>query len=346
MAAPLSSTGLLFATAASISNVGFDIAAKHALSGRTFLQTTLFLRCSVATLFSLIVFGYWLHGSSRSSIVLFQPGLSVVLQGRVLPVLLLSTGLVTVSILLYYRSLQTAPLSITAPLFSFTPVFVLMTGFLVFHHLPSVRIIAGVLCILLGSLQVHWNPNKRSLLSVMSSFLRERGVLMMLGACLLLSITNLLDQWLVLRMDVLTYAWLYAVLCALFTLCLAPILRPRSVSAPPRKGWIALAAAVDTVALLLHFASLQYVDAVVTIAIKRSGLLLSVLAGSLFFREPYGRQRMAAGSVVLIGVFMIYFEMHSWTFAAALIAAIIVSILGLVMARSSSVRQPAPSSIS
>jgi drug/metabolite transporter (DMT)-like permease len=326
---PLSSIGLSFATAASICNVGFDVAAKRALTGRNFLRTTAWIRITVATLLSLLLLGLWLHPSTRSSLVLFRLGFFGTLHGRVFPVLILSTGLVTGSILLYYRSLQVAPISVVAPLFGFTPVFMLGTGYIVFHHLPSTRVIIGVLLILLGSLQAHWKSSMRSPFTAAILFLREKGVGTMLTACLVLSITNLLDKWLVTHMDALTYAWLYAVMCALFTMCLLFV--PQYAGSSPSGGGrlIVFASLLDTTVLLLHFASLQYIDAVVTVAIKRSGMVLSVIAGSFFFGERRARQRLAAAFVVLMGVLLMYFDLRGWLLALLIAVALSASVAAL-----------------
>jgi drug/metabolite transporter (DMT)-like permease len=330
---PLSSLGLFFATTASIANVGFDVAAKRALTGRNFLQTTAWIRISVAVLLSLLLAVFWLHASTRSSLVLFRLGLFGTLDGGILPVLLLSTGLVTVSILLYYRSLQVGSISVIAPLFGFTPVFMLGTGYLFFHHLPAVRVIAGVLLILLGSLQAHWKRTMRTPAAAVVTFLREKGVGTMLTACLLLSVTNLLDKWLVTHMDALSYAWLYAVMCALFTSCLLLIPGTAGFSPAGNRRRILLASLLDTTVLLLHFASLQYIDAVVTVAIKRSGMVLSVIAGSFFFGERNARQRLAAACVVLMGVLLMYFDLRGWRLILLVVVALGASVAAVINGR-------------
>ena len=332
-AGPLSSLGLFFATTASIANVGFDVAAKRALTGRSFLQTTAWIRITVAVLLSLLLTGLWLHASTRSSLALFRLGLFGILHGGILPVLLLSTGLVTVSILLYYRSLQVGSISVIAPLFGFTPVFMLGTGYLFFHHLPSVRVIAGVLLILLGSLQAHWKSTMRSPTTAVIAFLREKGVGSMLTACLLLSVTNLLDKWLVTHTDALSYAWLYAVMCALFTSCLPLISGTAGFLPAENRRGILVASLLDTSVLLLYFASLQYIDAVVTVAIKRSGMVLSVIAGSFFFGERNARQRLAAACVVLMGVLLMYFDLRGWPLISLIAVALGASIAVVFMGR-------------
>jgi len=335
-AGPLSSLGLFFATTASIANVGFDVAAKRALTGRNFLQTTAWIRITVAGLLSLLLTGFWLHATTRSSLALVRLGLFGTLHGEILPVLLLSTGLVTASILLYYRSLQVGSISVIAPLFGFTPVFMLGTGYLFFHHLPSVRVIAGVFLIPLGSLQAHWKSTTRSPATAIVTFLREKGVGTMLTACVLLSVTNLLDKWLVTHMDALSYAWLYAVMCALFTSCLLLIPGHGGFSPAGNRRRILLASLLDTTVLLLHFASLQYMDAVVTVAIKRSGMVLSVVAGSFFFGERNTQQRLAAASVVLMGVLLMYFDLSGWPLTLLIVVALGASIAAVITGRRAS----------
>ncbi len=101
-----------------------------------------------------------------------------------------------------------------------------------------------------------------------------------------------------------------------------------------------MAGLIDTVVLLLHFASLQYIDAVVTIAIKRSGMLLSVLAGALFFKEKHTGQRLGAAVVVLMGVFTMYFELSLPALVVVCVVATGSSILAIRAVRLAAV--PAP----
>jgi drug/metabolite transporter (DMT)-like permease len=60
---------------------------------------------------------------------------------------------------------------------------------------------------------------------------------------------------------------------------------------------------------LLQFTSHRYIDVVLTITIKRAGILLSVLAGWLIFREKHVEDRLAAAAAMLCGVVLIYLPM-------------------------------------
>ena len=338
---PISSTGLLLATAASVGNVGFDVTAKKALQGSDFLRSSLKIRSLVAVLLSLIMLGLWLYPPTRNSIAIFRVGIVGLLPGIVLPVLLLSMAMVTTMMLLYYRALQTAPLSVISPLYALTPIFLLLNGYLLFRHKPSLQVLGGVLCIVAGSLQAHWRPHLRSPLATARAFLNEKGVRLMLAACLLASVTNLLDQWLVRHMDVLSYAWLYVVICAICTAGLLLIVRPPRGATNPPTRLLLLASVIDTTVMLLHFGSLNYVDVVVTIAIKRSGMLLSVLAGAYLFKEQRGWQRFSAATVVLMGVLIMYFDLTSWKFLLVCALAVISSVVAIRSAKRADAREKA-----
>jgi drug/metabolite transporter (DMT)-like permease len=300
--------GLLLATAASISNAGFELSGKRALGGGQFFSTVFWIRAGVALTFTFVMAAAWLHDPSH--VWLFRVGwMGLVRQGLLSP-LLLSTFLVAVSNLLYYRALQIAPLSQTIPLFGFTPVFLLITGYLFFSNVPTSGVMLGVALIVLGTVMLHWNGGAAGALRALAA---SAGARLMLLSSLLLAVTNHLDQVLVMKMDALSYSWAYSMLCAVFALAFLLGSRGRGRQAMPvRPRWIALAAVVDAVMLLLQMASLKYIDVVVTIALKRSGMILSVLGGWLIFREKMGPQRLIAASVVLTGALMMYLDFPVW----------------------------------
>lgn len=303
----LATRGLLLATAASISNAGFELSGKRALASGQFLTNVFWIRASVALAFSSLMLVILLV--DHSSLWLFRVGFAGLALWGLLPSLLLSTFLVSVSNLLYYRALQVAPLSQTIPMFAFTPVFLVGTKYLFFRTLPSGGVVLGVGLVVLGTVLLHWNTSGGPIGAALHTFLHSAGSQLMLASCLLLAVTNHLDRFLVMQMDAISYSWSYSVLCALFAcgFALCGKRRGRALdAAQPR--WIALAAGVDATMLLLQMASLKYIDVVVAIAIKRSGMILSVFGGWLIYHERMGRQRLAAATVVLAGALMMYFD--------------------------------------
>ena len=72
--------------------------------------------------------------------------------------------------------------------------------------------------------------------------------------------------------------------------------------------WIVLAGLFDAVSLLFQLASYAYIPVVITVSIKRAGIVLSVLAGWLFFREREITDQVIAASVMFCGVLILYLK--------------------------------------
>ena len=70
--------------------------------------------------------------------------------------------------------------------------------------------------------------------------------------------------------------------------------------------WILAAGAFDALTLLLQFTAYRYLDVSLVIAIKRSGIILTVLAGWFLFRESQIAERLFATAIMAGGMLLIY----------------------------------------
>ena len=129
----------------------------------------------------------------------------------------------------------------------------------------------------------------------------------MLMVSFIFSITNPLDKKLVTMSDVFTEAFSYGL-----GLCIVFFAWGRLQRADFRKAasnnvkWISLAGLSDAVSLLFQLASYTYIAVVITVSIKRAGIILSVFAGWLFFRERGITDKVIAASVMFCGVLILY----------------------------------------
>ena len=63
---------------------------------------------------------------------------------------------------------------------------------------------------------------------------------------------------------------------------------------------------LDAVALLLQYFTITYLAIVITISIKRAGIVLAILAGWLIFKEKNITDKLIAASVMVGGVLIFY----------------------------------------
>jgi len=305
--------GLTLATATSISNVFADVTRKKALSGHDLFRTTFWIRLAVSAVLTLVLAVRWWSGIAPA--IHPDPTATNFSIGAPPPVsylvyLVANTALVGLAVLLYYRAVQVSPLSLTIPFLTFTPVFLLLTGHVILGEIPPLLKCEGVVLVVIGSLLMHRQAFRAGALAPFQAVLRERGSRYMLAVSFILSLTNPLDKKLVMMSDAFFYAWAYAIMLLLFFSL--PLLVRRfapGAVAPLAVRWLIAAGLTDALTLLLQFQSHNYIDVVITISLKRAGIVLAVLAGWLIFREREIADRLIALAVMVAGAFMIYLSL-------------------------------------
>ncbi|HLK69343.1 MAG TPA: hypothetical protein VKU19_38195 [Bryobacteraceae bacterium] len=147
----------------------------------------------------------------------------------------------------------------------------------------------------------------------------------MVTVSFLFAITNPLDKKLVLMSDVFTESAAYG-----FGLVLAFFLLGKRQGADfgaaicNNVKRVSLAGLFDAISLLFQLAAYAYISVVITVTIKRAGIILSVLAGWLFFREREITDKVIAASVMFAGVLILYLPLsvaQSWGLLALTLAA-------------------------
>ncbi|MBZ5623686.1 MAG: EamA family transporter [Acidobacteriia bacterium] len=325
----LSPIGLMLASAMSVINVLTDVARKHALEKRELIPATFWMRVAVALVFVVVLLVQVLRGA----VVTIRDGgpllgiawLHLAPIPTFLVYLALDVGLITCVMWLYFRALQVSPLSLCVPFLSFTPVFLIPSAYVFLGELPPAVKLLGVLLIVVGSLAMHRRLFAVSWMAPVRAIIEEKGSRYMLTVSFLFAITNPLDKKLVLMSDVFTESVAYGLGLVLAFFLLGKAQRA-DFSAAIRRNvkWVALAGLFDAVSLLFQLASYAYISVVIAVSIKRAGIILSVLAGWLFFREREITDKAIAASVMFCGVLILYLPLtaaQSWALLALTLAA-------------------------
>lgn len=341
------SLGLFLAICTSVMNVFTDISRKKALPQNDLYITTFWIRLmAMLTMSGVFVVRLYRHGLPHLTNDTISP-LAIVTRhlqaGETFFLyLLLDTSLVAISALLYFRALQISDLSLSIPFLAFTPAMLVLTGAVFLHEHLSGKDLLGLFLVVTGSLMMNRPSFRLGLTGPVRAILRNKGSRYMLFVALILSITNPLDKKLVLMSDAVTQAFSYNVLLWLLLAIVAFRQRPagpwlQAVRSVP--FWLICAGLFDAFDLLLQFDSHLYAGVVITITLKRAGIILSVLAGWLIFREKHITDRLVASLVMMAGVVAIYFPL-SLTSALAITLVTIVLAAAVVISRGSRDREP------
>ena len=324
--------GLLFAAAMSVTNVMTDVWRKRALDKRELFPVTFWIRVAVAVVFGLVL----LVQVTRGVPVTIRDGGLLFGLVHLDPVptffiyMVLDVGLITIVMWLYFRALQISPLSMCVPFLAFTPVFLIPSTYIILGQKPQPIKLLGVVLIVVGSLAMHRQLFAVGWMAPVKAVIEYKGSRYMLIVAFIFSLTNPLDARLVLMSDVFTEAFIYGVgLCFSFYL-LSRMQKGNFAAASRGNGrHIVLAAVFDAVSLLFQLASYAYIPVVITVSIKRAGIVLSVLAGWLFFREREITDKVIAASVMFCGVLILYLPVTppvAWGIVAATLAGMTVAL--------------------
>ena len=320
----LSLIGLLFATATSVTNAVTDVARKKALEKRDLIATSFVIKF-FAMLTYAVGLGARLFSGGEARIkdsgpvfgfesLNFSPPVAFLIY------LSIDVALVSCATLLYYRAVQVSPLSLCMPFIAFTPVFLIPTGYLLLGELPSTVKLVGVALVVIGSLVMHRQLFAIGWAEPIKAILREPGSRYMLMVAFIFSLTNPLDARLVRMSDAFIQSFAYgSSICLLFgALAWGGRRAPRQAMREVPL-WIVLAGVLEAVANILQFSSHNYIAVVITISLKRAGIVLVVLLGWLVFREREITDKLIAATVMVAGALMFYLPMdldQSLTLAA------------------------------
>jgi drug/metabolite transporter (DMT)-like permease len=207
---------------------------------------------------------------------------------------------------LYVRAIQVSPLSLTIPFLAFTPVFLLLTGRLILGETPSLLGITGILLVVAGAYAINLDQVSKGVLVPLLSIWRNRGSALMLLVAFLWSLASTLDKIAVRSSSPVFYSAAFHAAFAVFYLPILFVSCRRSSVFGTVSPWSLLtlgalqAAFVIPQMIAVRIALVSYV-----IAVKRAGMVFSVLFGVLFFHERHPAARLVGSLLMVAGVFCI-----------------------------------------
>ncbi|NYT07523.1 MAG: EamA family transporter [Methanomicrobiales archaeon] len=252
--------------------------------------------------------------------VVFATGIPPLGPGLV-PAVAATVAINTVATILLYRALSTTDLSLCIPILAFTPVFLILTSFLILGEIPSLPGGIGIILVAAGAFLLTAKSGQGLSASLRAPFLTLRrvpGVRSMFFVAFLYSLSVNFDKEVVLNSNpIFGSAVVFFLLAAIFLIIAvsagtrwpkAAPGNPDPVSPPHPSARILLPGAVG-ILLAIEAISINtaYTMAIVpyVITIKRLSIFFSVLFGGLLLHEQDIRGRMAGALVMIAGAAVI-----------------------------------------
>lgn len=211
-----------------------------------------------------------------------------------------------VAFMSYMKAIKSSPLSLTLPFLAFTPVFIILTGWLILGETVTLVGVLGILCIVIGAYFLYLSHMKTGLWEPFKAIFREPGSRLMLLVSFIYSITSTLGKLAILHSSPYFFGISYYIVFTLFMLSFLPAVRgARAVTLlkNPVRGLIV--GAVMSIMVFSHMLSISMVQAVYMVSVKRMSIIFGVLYGAWLFKETRITERLAGAVIMIIGIFLI-----------------------------------------
>ena len=240
-----------------------------------------------------------------TALVLMRDGMPAIQDGF-LRAALISVVVNMVGTTLNIKALSLSPLSLTVPFLSFTPLFMLVPSWFVLRETPNPAGLAGIVFIVAGGYAMHLDKIRGGgLLAPFRAVASEKGSLLMLLVAAIWSISAVYDKVASVASSSSYYTTFFSLT---FAIVYAPFLvvglrkKPVKLAQIPR---LCLLGFFTAAMILSQFAAIRLTVASYVIAIKRAGMILSVVLGYFFFKERQLRARLSGAVLMTVGVVLL-----------------------------------------
>lgn len=211
-----------------------------------------------------------------------------------------------VTLVLYMRAIRISDLSVTIPMITFTPMFLLLTSPIMLGEYPSASGVAGVFMIVAGSYLLNIGVRGKGIWEPFKRLVEDPGPRLMLFVAFIWSFTSNIDKIGVQHSSPIFWS---VAMTGFLTVALFPIMlrfsdHSRESIVSQAKPLIALGV-FNALTFVTQMIAINYIFVAYVISIKRGSAILSVFWGYFFFNEKGLRSRLIGVLIMVAGVFMI-----------------------------------------
>ncbi|MEG9326763.1 EamA family transporter [Salinimicrobium catena] len=226
---------------------------------------------------------------------------------RFLWALLASSLLQLGVILLYFKAIKRSEISVTLPLITLTPLFMLITSPIMIGEFPSFLGLLGILTIVIGTYISNMSEDPKKIFAPFVSLVKNQGSRYMLLVAFIWSITANIDKIGVEETSPVFWAFSKDFVILFY---LIPILWRKSnnpgLQIRNRKWPLLMVGFFKTTSVLAQMFAIQLILVPYVISIKRSSAVFIILYAFLFLNERKNiRNRIIGIIVIMIGLYII-----------------------------------------
>ena len=203
---------------------------------------------------------------------------------------------------MYVYALKVSPISLTIPMLSLTPLFIVITSFFINKELPSLTGIIGIILIVAGAYLLHFDHISKKIWSPFYAIVKERGTLLMTIVAILWGITGSFHKLAIHNSSALFHGIFETLILALISLPIAYYSSPTQFKSVIKKNnlkFLLPLGILNAVAVISQMLATSFTFAAYPVAIKRTSILFSSLLAFYFFKEKNEKRLLPIGLMVL-----------------------------------------------
>jgi drug/metabolite transporter (DMT)-like permease len=211
---------------------------------------------------------------------------------------------------LYMKAIRECPLSLTLPYLAFTPVFNVATGYALLGETVTLPGFAGIALVVCGAWMLNLDARRSGgmpgFMVPFRAIAVERGSRQMLAVAALYSLTSVMGKGALQYVTPGFFGPFYFVLLGTAATLLFASRDLRTWRLAGRRPWAHLLVGLFMGGMVVsHFYAIAHVEVAYMIAVKRTSMLFGILYGAWLFRERGLTRNLAAGSLMIAGVYLI-----------------------------------------
>jgi uncharacterized membrane protein len=211
-----------------------------------------------------------------------------------------------ITTVLYMKAIKASDLSVTVPMVTFTPLFLLLTSPIIVGEFPPLKGILGILLIVFGSYLLHLKEKPKGILAPFKAIITGKGPRLMLVVAFIWSVTSNIDKVGIRNSSVVLWAVAIHIFIIITMVPLVWLTSRYSIhQLVKQRNMLIPLGFIDALKYFFQLAALQFTLVAYVISIKRTSAILCVIFGALIFKEKGIKERLTGSVIMVAGVLLI-----------------------------------------
>jgi drug/metabolite transporter (DMT)-like permease len=218
----------------------------------------------------------------------------------------LAVPLDIIAVLLYIRAIKVSPLSLTLPFLSLTPIFLIVTSYVILGEKPDKFGFIGIILVIIGAYLLNVHTISQGFLAPFRAIAEEKGSVLMIIVAFIFSIGVCLGKIAIQHSSTEFFCVVYILLLSLFLFIIVSFkckhFLSKSISRPAPFVFIGMLIAIM---IITHLKAISLIEVSYMVSVKRLSILFGILYGVMFFKETNIKERFLGATVMVSGIILI-----------------------------------------